>query len=251
MSDDDHSIRGEPHLTHKRAESPNARNEPALGACAPIRDDEERAHHNVWDEPWAKRIGLALPEDAIDYARWYRAQLEATSAATSLLVCAALALVGGLLALVGTMFSGQIAPFFPLISVVVIGPAIEEVMKITAVAVVLERRPYLFANALVLFVAVVASALTFAVVENLMYLNVYVQNPSPSLIQWRWTVCTVLHVGATLIAGLGIRRMWYLSRSTFTKPEYKNVMPYLIAAVVVHGAYNLFATLYEGFFKPF
>lgn len=251
MSDEEHSIRAEPHLRPTRAQSRTASEEPALGAHGEEATEEDTAQHNVWDEPWAQRAGLSVPKDRINYASWYRDRLESVSPLFAWSVCVFLAVVGGIWAIAGTFVSASVASIFPILSVVVIGPSIEEVMKITAVAVVLERRPYLFPHALVLVAAVAASALTFAVVENLLYIRVYVDEPTPAFVRWRWTVCTAMHVGATLIAGLGLRRMWQNSRKAFTKPVMADAFPYIVAAAVFHGGYNLFAFLYEGVFRPF
>ena len=127
----------------------------------------------------------------------------------------------------------------------------EENLKIMGVIILIERFPYFYRSPIQLFLAIVASAVCFAVIENLMYLNVYIENPSESLVTWRWTICTGLHVGASSIAFLGVRAMWVNSREAFTKPLVKDALPYIIAAACLHGAYNLFAVLFELTLQPF
>jgi iron-sulfur cluster assembly accessory protein len=88
-----------------------------------------------------------------------------------------------------------------------------------------------------------ASGLWFAVIENGLYLNVYIQDPSLEIIIWRWTVCVLLHVGCTLVSGVGLSRVWEHTMSTRTRPKMSLAANWLIGAVVCHALYNSSAVL--------
>ncbi len=104
---------------------------------------------------------------------------------------------------------------------------------------------------LAMVVAVAASGLVFAVIENLLYLNVYIEDPTPEIRAWRWIACTILHVLCCLITSIGLVRIWRHTNKHATQPGFALGAPLLIAAVVVHGLYNLSALMIETFLKPF
>ena len=90
-----------------------------------------------------------------------------------------------------------------------------------------------------------ASGLAFAAIENLLYLHVYIDEPSPEIIYWRWTVCVALHMGCSVIAGLGIVRMWRFTSTNQAKAPVSLAASWGIVAVVMHASYNVFATVFE------
>lgn len=138
-----------------------------------------------------------------------------------------------------------------MIALTIVGPLTEEVMKTAAVLWVVEKRPFLFRSPLQIMGCVVAAGLCFAVIENLLYLKVYVSDPSDELIRWRWTVCVALHVGCTTVAGIGVMRIWKTTMSNLTPPQLPLGAPFLVAAVVIHGSYNALAVLLEHVLFPF
>ena len=127
---------------------------------------------------------------------------------------------------------------FQLLTVMLFGPVAEEVMKAAVPLYIVEKRPYLFRSRLQMVLCAVGSGLAFAVIENLMYLRVYVSEPSALLIQWRWTVCVVLHVGCTVIYSMGLMRVWGDTWTRRARPRIELAAPYAFTAMVVHGGYN-------------
>ena len=120
-------------------------------------------------------------------------------------------LVGGLLGVLGTFltwtplgmpFSGQI------LQSVLMAPPVEEVMKLAAAALLVERMPYLVRSRSQLLLVGLGSGLGFAVIENILYLTVYINSPTLFLVLWRWIVCTALHVTCTYIAVCGLAKVW-------------------------------------------
>ena len=89
------------------------------------------------------------------------------------------------------------------------------------------------------------SGLVFATIENALYLHVFVGDRTASLRAWRWGICTAVHVGCSSIAGLGLRRMWRAARASSSLAGMSLAAPCLIAAMIVHGAYNAAAIALE------
>ena len=204
---------------------------------------QEVAEHEVWSEPGL--LPDACPADpAQTYAGQLRARWLGASPAQSWFIVLALALASGPFAILSAFMKAS-APGFVLAAVVV-APLVEELGKAAAPLITLERWPYRFASGAQPVLVCVASGLVFAAIENLLYLHVYVRDPSPALAAWRWSVCTALHVGCSLIAGLGLRRVWLAARAGCSRPDISGASAYLITAIALHGAYNAVALVLQG-----
>lgn len=239
---DDQSIRREPHL-YRPVPGEDVRDEPVFQG-APDASLEDAAEHGVWDEPVQRVSGKAAPEGAATYAVWYERMALATGINESWSKAFLLALAGGPLALAGALYAGGGGG---VVGAVVIAPLVEETLKSAAAAIAVEKKPHWFCDPLQILFCVIVSALAFATVENLLYINVYVPNPSPGFIQWRWQVCTALHAGASSIAACGLIKVWKRSRQDWSRPNLSVGAPWLVAAMCVHGVYNLFAVLLDAF----
>ncbi len=246
----DPSVFNEPHLRENRFEA-DASESKARRTLEQTRQadqrEDERIEHTVWDEPsLSDELGSTAGEREDTYANWLKRRREQTTATRSWLVTAGLILLSGPWALVGAFLAVGVAPEMAatqLMMIVVLGPLTEELMKIAAALYVVEKRPFLFRSPLQIMMAVLAGGLVFAVVENLLYQYVYIREPSPELIHWRWTVCILLHVGCSCIAGLGLVRIWRGVWREGKRPVLARAYPYILAAVLVHGVYNVFAVL--------
>lgn len=251
----EHSIEGEPFYQYAPPRSPDSvADEPACRETPRVTREEERALHNVWDEPALRAGGAAPPPEAVTYSRWYEKRLRESAWWQSWGTVVLLALCGGPFAIAGTVATqftqGSMAG--PLL-LVAVGPALEEMMKIGALLIVLENRPYLFRSGVQVMLAAMAAALAFAVVENLLYIHFYYPAGSERFRVWRWTVCTAMHVGTTTVAGMGVLRMWRQAVSPrdtgngfeFQRPQPVQAYPYIVLAVVIHGVYNGLAILME------
>jgi len=127
--------------------------------------------------------------------------------------------------------------------VIAIGPLAEEVMKVAVPLYIVERRPYLFRSPLQIPLCAVASGLVFASIENLLYLEVYVPQPSTALVFWRWTVCVGLHAGCALLNSLGLSRIWHDVHQRQAPPRLTLGWRFALAATIAHGSYNGVMTL--------
>ncbi len=213
---------------------------PALpSADSPLEDQ------SVWDEPGLSReLAGDTPEDGITWYRWYRRQEAKTSSSRSWLVTLTVALTSGVFAVAGTI-AQQSAGGGWLLSVVVFGPTVEEVMKIALPLWLVERRPWLYRNPGQILISALVSGGVFAAVENMLYLKVYIDNPSAGLVLWRWTVCVLLHAGCSTIAGIGACRIWQKFRQEERAPRLTDGATFLVIAIVLHGLYNGTVTLLE------
>lgn len=233
------------------AREPSIADEPALGNLHNLDTEEDHVRASVWDEPVAHAPGVVQPEEASTYTAWYMRKQRETSLRTALYVTLLLALSGGPFSILGAFASASTGSSgFGVLLIVVVAPVLEEMLKVGATLITLERKPYLFKSSWQIFFAVVASAFCFAVIENLLYINFYIDDPSPEIIQWRWTVCTFLHVGCSTIAALGLVRMFRAARKHNSPPEVHLASPMLVAAMLLHGSYNASALLVEFFITP-
>lgn len=245
----DHSIEDEPH--HRdvpfQGDPSESKTDKILDKAATKQTLDDEVEHSVWDEPGhSDQLTGPTPADALDYPNWLQFRREQTTAAKSWVCTLGLVLLAGPWAILGTFISGsgrtdQTVPYAMALMLVVIGPITEEMMKIAVALYVVEKKPFLFRSPLQIFVTVLAGAFVFAAIENILYLYVYVPDPSPELALWRWTVCVALHVSCSLIAAIGLTKIWKHTWTNLQRPQISYAYPFIITAVIVHGAYNAFA----------
>ena len=152
------------------------------------------------------------------------------------------AVVSGPFAILAALVQNSTGGAGLLVLVVVLAPAAEEVLKASGALLVAQRRPWLVPSAWTLPLVTSLSGICFAVVENLWYLEVLLDDPSETVVRVRWIAGPLVHGGCSMIAGLGARRLWRraLARGV---GRFGDAEPFLVAAVVVHGSWNLLATL--------
>jgi hypothetical protein len=202
--------------------------------------------HSVWDEPTLAADLAGAPDPTqVTYARWLDERIRNTSYAKSLAVTVALILVAGPLGIFGALFAGEGGALstMGLVAVVIVGPVTEEIVKIAGALWVVEKRPYLFKHMWQILLVAAAGGLFFGVIENLIYLHVYIPNAPPELARWRWRVCTGLHLNCSFVAGVGLVRIWDHALRNRTAPQLGRGMPYFATAMLGHGLYNLVVSL--------
>ena len=244
----DPSIENEPHF-RDRPFAPDPGDAPDYGLRTyPGLEIPVEVEHTVWDEPTlAPDLAGAPAPDQVTYARWLDRNIAATSYSTTLLVTAGLVLIAGPLGILGALFGseGGGVSTMGLIAVTIFGPVTEEIAKIAGTLWVVEKRPYLFKSIWQILVAAAAGGLFFGVIENLIYLNIYIPDASPALARWRWRVCTGLHLNCSFVAGVGLARIWDHAIRNRTAPQLGRGMPYFATAMLGHGLYNLTASVAE------
>lgn len=134
-----------------------------------------------------------------------------------------------------------------MVLVVIFAPLVEEMLKVAGVLYLAEVRPWLVPSAGALVVVAVCSGLVFSAIENGFYLGVIITDPSPDIVRWRWTFGPLIHGTGSLLAGIGVARMWYSLDTHDRRPDFKVAAPWIIAATILHGSYNAFAIWLELF----
>ncbi|RKY05847.1 MAG: hypothetical protein DRP65_12545 [Planctomycetota bacterium] len=212
-----------------------------------IHDDEIASiRDSVMNEP-----AITGAENAPYLGKWIQRKRSECSLAGNLGVGVLAALLGGPFAVLGA-FMGGTGAWYGWLYIIVFGPVIEEILKQSGMIYLLEKRPYrVFASWQFVFSASV-SALVFATIENLLYIYVY---PSPSKFAnpetyacYRWTVCTGMHLGCSMIASVGMIRVWKKQLANGKVADISVAHGFFCVAICIHGVYNLGALIFEKFF---
>jgi RsiW-degrading membrane proteinase PrsW (M82 family) len=162
-----------------------------------------------------------------------------------------LALGGGILGILGAAFTEffhgtLLAPFFG-------APIIEEALKPTGVYILLARWPRVLAFKSQLYTAFLTAlaGLVFGLIENLVYFNIYIDNPSSQVVLWRYTVSLGVHVVCSFIFGLGLNQKLMASIKGYIK-FLSTGKRYFFTAMALHAVYNITVTVLQlgfGFLK--
>jgi RsiW-degrading membrane proteinase PrsW (M82 family) len=155
-----------------------------------------------------------------------------------------IAVLGCIVALPGVFFQelqpGAIVGFFWAV------PMIEESLKPSGVYFLLAKWPQALPNRY--FTASLAglAGLTFGLMENLLYLEVYYPDHSHEMMIFRYTVCLALHTTCSFIFGLGINQK-LLAAVNGEIPLFSANKRFFITAMAIHGVYNFTAIMIEVF----
>lgn len=226
---------------------------PADAVGSHPRDDSDQAiEHTVWDEPTlvSQTGGAEAPAGQLTYRRWLKAGIARTSWSRSLWITVGLILAAGPFGILGALTAGSAGTEVSLVGVlgaVVLAPVTEEITKIAGVLWVVEKRPFWIKSMGQLLLCAAAGGLAFAAIENLIYINVYHANGGEGFREWRWTICTALHVSCSVLAGFGLIRIWDKAIRARTRPELALGTPFFALAMITHGLYNLSVTFAETF----
>lgn len=210
-------------------------------------DEVASIRDSVLNEP-ALNSGSSAPL----MGEWIAKKKSQCTVLGNLSVTVLVALIGGPFAIVGALLTGQ-QGMLMVMYVVLFGPVTEELLKQSGMVYMLEKKPYrIFTSWQFVFCAMV-SAFLFAAIENFIYIHIYSMNMEPAereaLASFRWTVCTVLHVGCSMIASIGLIRVWKRQLADGKNADLSVAYPYFLAAMIIHGAYNLWAMLINPVFQ--
>ncbi len=175
------------------------------------------------------------PGGAESYGDWFERQQATVTPRRSWTAVAIAAVAGGPFAIAGAFMNTTTVSW---ITLVVFAPVVEEVMKIAAASWLVEVRPYLLRDRAQILTIGVVSGLVFAAIENVLYILVYLPAPSTEILLWRLLGCTSLHVACTLVASLGLAKVWQRTVDELRPPKLSLGLPLLILAIVIHGGYN-------------
>ena len=225
----------------QRLGAPGVEGEPALGAT--YRDTyRARPIGQTGDEPALQSAGAAVGS----FSDLLEQRTAAVTPAVQWLTVVGVVLPAGpfgILAALGAV-TAQFT-IFGLVAVVFLGPAVEEITKAIGPVVMVERYPWLVPAAWVVPVMTVAGGLGFAVIENWIYLNVYIPDPTPEIVRWRWIFGPIVHGVSSLLVGIGLRASWLHSTRTGSVPSLRIGQGWVVAGIAFHGLYNLAAVVLE------
>ncbi len=146
------------------------------------------------------------------------------------------ALGGGVLGVFGAVI--QEVFYGSLFAAFVAGPMIEEAMKPTGVYLLYALRPYAVQGRLYRAVLAALGGLSFAVVENIFYLEVYYPEHDRSLLLFRYTWTLGMHVAASFIVGLGVNER--LLRSVRGEiPFLSGNWRFFVIPMILHSLFNI------------
>ena len=241
-------IRNEPGFTGELSHpvEPEHILEPDNESIFERQDRLQKIEHSVYDEPALADVDKDASIE-LSYMHWLAESWQKTSYLQSWMVTFGIVLVAGPLAVISVLFSSMFThgSTWQMVNLVTFGPMLEEILKIALIYYIVEKKPYLFHGIFQILIAAMAGGLMFAVIENMIYLNVYIPDPSMEIITWRWSVCVLLHVSCSAIASFGLIRMWLDTFQRQNRPRLELAYPFLAAAMIVHGCYNGLALLMD------
>jgi RsiW-degrading membrane proteinase PrsW (M82 family) len=150
-------------------------------------------------------------------------------------------LIGGFLGAFGAVVQELRAGGFLLLPILG-APIIEEGLKPTGVYLLLIRWPDLLRSQLFTAFLSALAGLTFGLLEALVYVTLYVDNPPDWFVTYRFTLPLVLHTTGSFIVGLAINRRlldWAQGRSALPKRN-RNLY---FTAITLHAIFNTIAVV--------
>lgn len=152
-----------------------------------------------------------------------------------------LALAGGLFGILGAAWNEFIHG--DLLVAFVAAPIFEEVLKPSGLYILLAKWPRVLRTRLYTAMLAALGGLAFGIIESVLYVTVFITEPSTQLIIWRFTVCLVLHMVCSFIFGFGID--WKLAAGVRGQLKFlSNGKRFFIAAMALHSVYNILVTVF-------
>jgi hypothetical protein len=176
------------------------------------------------------------------YADLLEQRRRATPAAWRWATVAALALASGPFGIFGAFWSvlGG-ATGLGYLAVVVVAPVVEEMTKIALLLWVAEKRPWLLPGVGAIVLSGFLAGAGFGAIENIVYLEVYFPDRAAGIAPWRWLATAPMHAVASAIAATGVARMWRDGLRREAPPSIPLASPWIVAAIVLHAAFNAVA----------
>ena len=125
----------------------------------------------------------------------------------------------------------------------VAAPMIEEVMKPSGVYVLLVRRPEVLTSRIYTALLAALGGLSFAIAENILYLQVYFPEHTHALVVFRYTVDLTMHVVTSFILGFGINQK-LLASVRGEIPLLKYNRKFFFTPMIIHSLFNIMAVIF-------
>jgi len=147
-----------------------------------------------------------------------------------------LALSGGVFGILGAFITE--ATHSSLLGAFVAAPIIEETLKPSGLYLILAKWPRALRKPIYTAMLAALGGIAFAIIENLVYLNIYIPEPSTEIIIFRYTACVGIHALCSFIFGLGINLK--LLDSIRGHIRFLSCgKRYFFSAMILHGLYNI------------
>jgi hypothetical protein len=204
------------------------------------REDElSTIRDSVFNEPSCIGGG-ELKQDQL--RSWIAAKRRQCTPAGSLGITLLAALAAGPFAVLGAFMMGR-PTLYAVLYAVLFAPVIEELLKQSGMIYLLEKHPYRLFTGWQFVAAAVISAGVFAVLENLIYIYVYVDadmlSDPGAFARFRWTVCPLVHILCSVIASCGLIRVWKRQLQDGRAADLAHGFAPFAVAMTIHGLYNL------------
>jgi len=153
-----------------------------------------------------------------------------------------IAMGGGVLGILGALI--QELSQGSLLVAFVAAPMIEEVMKPSGVYLLLVRWPKVLTSRLYTALLAAVGGLSFAVVENIIYLQFYFPEHTQALVVFRYSACLAVHVVCSFILGFGINQK-LLASIRGEIPLLKGNKKFFFIPMILHSLFNIVAVLMQ------
>jgi RsiW-degrading membrane proteinase PrsW (M82 family) len=157
------------------------------------------------------------------------------------------ALIGGVFGIIAAVFQEAQAG---ILVAFIAAPIIEEFLKPSGVYALLIWWPHLLKNQVCTALLAACGGLAFGYIESLVYIKVYIIDPSPEYVLFRLTATPALHVIASFIFGMGINQ-GVIDSINGKKPLLQGSRKWFAAAIALHALYNIGATVVSVVFDVF
>ena len=153
-----------------------------------------------------------------------------------------IAIGGGILGVLGAII--QEWSQASLLVAFVAAPMIEEVMKPSGVYLLLARWPQVLTSRIYNAFLAALGGLSFAVVENIIYLQFYFPEHTQTLVVFRYSACLTMHVVCSFILGFGIdQRLLASVRGEI--PFLTGNKKFFFIPMIIHSLFNIMAVFLE------
>ncbi|MBI3931545.1 MAG: PrsW family intramembrane metalloprotease [Chloroflexi bacterium] len=122
-------------------------------------------------------------------------------------------------------------------------PMIEEIMKPAGVYLLLVRWPHLLTSRIHTACLAALGGLSFAVVENILYLQVYFPEHTQALVVFRYSAGLTMHVVSSFIVGFGINQK-LLASVRGEIPLLKGNKKFFVIPMILHSLFNITVMLF-------
>ena len=153
-----------------------------------------------------------------------------------------IAALGGVLGVLGAIIQ-ELSQGFLLIAFVA-APMIEEVMKPSGVYILLARWPKVLTSRIYTALLAAVGGLSFAVVENIIYLQFYFPEHTQTLVVFRYSACLTMHVVCSFILGFGINQK-LLASVRGEIPLLQGNKKFFVIPMIIHSLFNIMAVLVQ------